>query len=168
MFGRRLRLRQRSVADLVGRDETDLLGQGFTEFVHPDDRAALESVRATGGPRELEFRMSNQFGEWRNLQAYVTDLREDRRVRGVVLNSRDITERTRLEEELSHQSFHDELTGLANRALFRDRLDHALARSERSRDPIVVLLLDLDWFKQVNDSLGHDAGDRCSGRTRTA
>ena len=104
--------------------------------------------------------MSNPFGEWRQLQAHVTDLRDDRRVRGVVLNSRDITERIRLEEELSHQAFHDELTGLANRALFRDRLDHALARSERSRDPIVVLLLDLDWFKQVNDSLGHDAGDQ--------
>ena len=149
-----------SIAELVGRDEADLLGEGFTEFVHPDDRAALESVRATGGPREVVFRMCNQFGEWRELQAHVTDLREDRRVRGVVLNSRDITERTRLVEELSHQAFHDELTGLANRALFRDRLDHALARSERSRDPIVVLLLDLDWFKQVNDSLGHDAGDQ--------
>src|SRR5205823_9666966 len=74
-------------------------------------------------------------------------------------NARDNTERIRLEEELTKQAFHDGLTGLPNRALFRDRLDQALARSARSSDVLAVLLLDLDGFKQVNDSLGHDAGD---------
>ena len=76
-----------------------------------------------------------------------------------MLNARDVTERVRLEEELTRQAFHDGLTGLANRGLFRDRLDQALARSERSRESLAVLLVDLDGFKQVNDSLGHDAGD---------
>src|SRR5204863_73248 len=74
-------------------------------------------------------------------------------------NSRQLT-RIRLEEELTRQAFHDGLTDLPNRALFRDRLDQALARCERSREPLAVLLVDLDGFKQVNDSLGHDAGDR--------
>jgi diguanylate cyclase (GGDEF)-like protein/PAS domain S-box-containing protein len=149
-----------AVVELVGVSEKDLLGQGFTEFIHDDDRPLLENVLAAGSPPELVFRMANHAGEWRYIDAHVTDLRDDRRVRGIVLNSRDITERVRLEEELSHRAFHDELTGLANRALFRDRLDHALRRSERTSHPVVVFLLDVDYFKQVNDSLGHDAGDR--------
>jgi diguanylate cyclase (GGDEF)-like protein/PAS domain S-box-containing protein len=149
-----------SVAALVGASERDLLGQGFTEFIHDDDRPLLDNVLATGSPPELVFRMVNRSGEWRHIDAHVTDLRHDRRVRGIVLNSRDVTERVQLEDELSHRAFHDELTGLANRALFRDRLDHALKRSERTSQPVVVFLLDLDYFKQVNDSLGHDAGDQ--------
>src|SRR5437868_3578041 len=95
-----------------------------------------------------------------HLETHVTDLRADRRIRGVVLNARDVTERVRLEEQLTRQAFHDALTDLPNRALFRDRLGQALAKSERSLDPLAVLLLDLDGFKQVNDSLGHDAGDQ--------
>ncbi|TML15730.1 MAG: EAL domain-containing protein [Actinobacteria bacterium] len=150
----------RSVTEMVDRAEAELLGRGFEALLHSDDRAAVESAALHGSPPEIVFRVLNAAGEWRHLEAHVTDLRQERWVRGVVLNARDVTERIKLEEQLTHQAFHDNLTGLPNRALFRDRLDQALARAKRSRELVAVLLVDLDGFKQVNDSLGHDAGDR--------
>jgi diguanylate cyclase (GGDEF)-like protein/PAS domain S-box-containing protein len=151
----------KSVTAMFGRSEEEMLGQRLIRFVHPDDQPLLEAAWSQkGSPGEIVFRMETRSGEWRHLEAHVTDLRQDRFVRGVVLNARDITERVRLAEELTHQAFHDSLTGLANRALFRDRLTQALARSARSADPLSVLLFDLDGFKQVNDTFGHDTGDQ--------
>lgn len=74
--------------------------------------------------------------------------------------ARDISERKALEEQLTHQAFHDPLTGLPNRALFMDRLEHALELESRRGDSLAVLFLDLDDFKNVNDTLGHDVGDQ--------
>ena len=150
----------RSVTKMVDRGEAELLGDGFEALLHSEDLAAVRSASGCGGPPEIVFRVLNTAGEWRHLEAHVTDLRQERWVRGVVLNARDVTERIKLEEQLTHQAFHDSLTGLPNRSLFRDRLDQALARAKRSGEFIAVLLIDLDGFKQVNDSLGHDAGDQ--------
>ncbi len=149
-----------SVTEMLGRREAEVLGPGFARFVHEGDRAALDEACANGEAHELEFRLQNRFGEWRQLEAHVSDLRADRHIRGIVLNARDVTERVRLEQELMHQAFHDGLTGLANRALFRDRLDQSLSRSTRTGESLAVLFVDLDGFKQVNDTLGHDAGDQ--------
>ena len=149
-----------SVVQMLGRSDAELLGDAFAAIVHPDDLALLHSAYTHGEPAEIVFRVLNRFGEWRHLEAHVTDLRGNRQIRGVLFNARDISERVRLEEQLTQQAFHDGLTGMANRALFRDRLEQALARSERSLNVLAVLLIDLDGFKQVNDSLGHDAGDQ--------
>ena len=96
-----------SVVSMLGRSEPDLLGTGFARFVHEDDRDAVATAALDGQPQELVMRVLTAFGEWRDLEAHLTDLRHDRHVHGVVMNARDITERVRLEQELTRQAHRD-------------------------------------------------------------
>ncbi len=95
------RYASRSLSTMVGRPERELLGKGFEQFVHEDDRGPLAQARATGKPRSMPLRLRNTAGEWRELEAHVTDLRADRHLRGVLLNARDVTERNRAAAELA-------------------------------------------------------------------
>ncbi len=153
------------VERVLGYEVHERVGRAATDFVHPDDRAAIAQVfdevtRAPGLQIAVEFGCLHHDGSWRTIAGLAQNLLEDPAVRGIVVNYRDVTEPKALANELEHRAFHDSLTGLANRALFGDRLSHALERRPGTRESLAVLFLDLDDFKTVNDSLGHGEGDR--------
>ncbi len=148
----------------LGYEPETLLGSDKGIAIHPDDRDELGSVveramSTVGGRAAFLARVSRADGEWRWLEGVVTNLLDDPAVAGIVINARDVTERRQAEEAIRHQALHDPLTGLPNRRLFNDRLDHAVARQGRTGGPAAVLIIDLDGFKTVNDSLGHGVGD---------
>ena len=121
---------------------------------------ALQTVFDTGRRLEREWELSiNGQRYWFQSRA-VPEVGDDGEVEHVLVVNTDITAVKRSEAELAHQALHDPLTGLANRTLLRDHLQGALARASRRPGTLAVLFLDLDRFKLVNDSLGHDAGDQ--------
>ena len=161
-----LRMLTGSVEPIFGPAwETDAEGSPLLAWVHAEDgakvRAFVQSVAEKADtPREHEWRMRYADGAYRHVAAVATSLLEDPRVEGIVLTVRDVEDRKAFEEQLRHRAFHDALTGLANRALFYDRTEHALNRGARSNAQVGVLFVDLDDFKATNDTRGHADGDR--------
>ncbi|MBG0565839.1 putative bifunctional diguanylate cyclase/phosphodiesterase [Actinoplanes aureus] len=163
-----------SAQTVLGHPAAAVTGELLSSLVHPEDLARMRTWMAAlrsspaGATDEAETRLRRADGSWAVLDAIGTNCLHDPDLEAVVISIRDIGARKALEEQLSRQAFTDPLTGLSNRALFRDRLEHATARRDAG---VTLLLIDLDDFKDVNDNLGHSAGDELltsvAGRLRS-
>jgi diguanylate cyclase (GGDEF)-like protein/PAS domain S-box-containing protein len=154
-----VRYQSESVERIFGYPASYFVGRRFVEMmgrkVGGRVRAAIDEVLPTPyAVTVFEVMVRHGDGQWRQAEMTVTNLMDDPVVHGLVFNTRDIGEAAELQDRLRHEAYHDALTGLANRALFRERLAVAAADGTPS-----ILFLDLDGFKEVNDSLGHAAGD---------
>jgi diguanylate cyclase (GGDEF)-like protein/PAS domain S-box-containing protein len=159
-----------AAARMTGWDIDELSGQRLHDFLHhskpdgtpyPSEECPIYAVFKTGATLSRDNEVFwRKDGTHFPVEYVSTPIVEGDKILGAVVTFKDITERKALEKKLQYQAFHDPLTDLPNRALFMDRLGHALARAGQQASEVAVLFTDLDNFKVINDSLGHEAGDQ--------
>jgi len=155
-----------SVSNVLGYSSDEIIGTHVFHHFHPDDlkskRRIFSKFVDSSNSDAFCYRVRNKSGEyiWLETSSTVITHNQTGEIIEVVAVSRDITERKETEERLLFLANYDSLTGLPNRALFRDRLRRAVARAQRTSTQIALFFIDLDRFKNINDSLGHHAGDQ--------
>ncbi len=162
-----------AVAKVLNLEPRRLVGRRIAALIHPEDievasqflanlRPANDVPPSTTGEmpvQSAEWRIMNGKGDWMTVENVATNLLFDPVVQGIVLNSRDVTEQRLIEDRFLHRASHDQLTDLANRTSFVRSVEQALTRNQRSLECLAILILDIDGFRVVNESLGHAAGD---------
>jgi diguanylate cyclase (GGDEF)-like protein/PAS domain S-box-containing protein len=153
-----------SAARILGYGPDGLINRNPFDAIHPRDRPAVQAgfralVAGLTITDPIEFRFRHAEGRWIHLEGVGTNLLKEAGIGGIVLTSRDITQRKLAEQRIRHVAHHDALTGLPNRSLLRDRLAQALTRAHQRGELVAVLFINLDRFKTVNESLGHTEGD---------
>lgn len=159
-----IRYQSPSVKHLIGIDPAEMIGKSQFDLMHPDDVEAVRAqftdlIRTGAMSKSVEFRVRARDGKWHIMEAIGKNCLNVPAVRGIIANTRDVTDRRAIEQRIQHLAFHDALTGLPNRSLMADRISHAISRAERGGKKFAVMFIDIDNFKNINDTLGHDVGD---------
>ena len=162
--GLRIRYISPAVEALLGYRVDDLLGRKAGSGVHPDDLQEVKEAvdGALADPSRsihVTFRIHDARGGLRWLEVRGRNLLDNPAVRGLLLSARDITEQKAYEAQIKQMAFYDALTGLANRRLLRERVEATIEELEATGGSFALIYIDLDRFKNVNDTLGHDVGD---------
>ncbi|MDB5805064.1 MAG: hypothetical protein JWN73_2386 [Betaproteobacteria bacterium] len=152
------------VEAMLGYEPADLIGTSKIDHVHSEDAADLLTIYRRvllepGAVQRAEYRFRHKSGAWRNMETIFTNAMNEAAIGGVISNSRDVTLRRRAEEKVRALAMYDPLTGLPNRVLLADHTRQTIARAERAGRMVGFMFLDIDRFKNVNDSLGHTVGD---------
>ncbi len=153
-----------SVRHLLGVDPETMIGLNQFDIIHRDDasmiRERFKELLTRGTlERPVEFRVRHADGTWRTLESIGKNCLDVPAIKGIIVNTRDVSERRAIQQRIQHLAYHDALTSLPNRSLLQDRVAQAISRADRSGKRLAVMFIDIDNFKNINDTLGHDVGD---------